>query len=501
MVAFCIFVVVTLTRAGTFADVQEGLDFIERLLKTFLIGLAVASGVSILVLPSTCRGAVFKDVKIYARDAKTILDSLVDFVQNAPGDTFLVASADSQSNEAAEASRQILSATISKLNALDSRVQSSLKYAKDEIAWGKLDASDLEEMSSLLRNLLRPLSGLGLVPRTRDNFAHIQPLPRHAIVESDKSGRIIEGLRSYSSKARGLISLILSYFLVQLEVGDKDDGTSKEVDFGEPVKLNPADPESIHLLEKFSVTLKSAGRRLTDEILTSSEGGISTDEAGLQDRVKQALQQEYFLALHVISLLDMAVEESLALAYFAQSKVTDSTMLRRRLIYSDLGFRRVLDSCKKLVTRSSHRDKSRKAREEHDAPKVVDPEHLEPANLWERGSGRVGNILGLIGSDLSMFGMRASAASFCIGLLAFLHQTQEFFIHQRGVWAMIVIVIGMSPTSGQSFFGFIARILASVCSVVLSLAAWYIVDGKTPGVIITLFLANIIEVGGLNWVS
>ena len=59
---------------------------------------------------------------------------------------------------------------------------------------------------------------------------------------------------------------------------------------------------------------------------------------------------------------------------------------------------------------------------------------------------------------------------------------------------MIVIVIGMSPTSGQSMFGFIVRIVATVISVVLSLFVWYIVDGKTIGVIIFLYLANIFEV-------
>lgn len=59
---------------------------------------------------------------------------------------------------------------------------------------------------------------------------------------------------------------------------------------------------------------------------------------------------------------------------------------------------------------------------------------------------------------------------------------------------MIVIVIGMSPTSGQTMFGFVARIAATVVSLALSLIVWYIVDGKTPGVIISLYLANVFEV-------
>ena len=66
---------------------------------------------------------------------------------------------------------------------------------------------------------------------------------------------------------------------------------------------------------------------------------------------------------------------------------------------------------------------------------------------------------------------------------------------------MIVIVIGMSPTSGQSMFGFIARIAATVVSLALSLIVWYIVDGKTAGVIIFLYLANVFEVSWLYFIT
>ncbi|KAJ6115361.1 hypothetical protein N7486_001139 [Penicillium sp. IBT 16267x] len=58
---------------------------------------------------------------------------------------------------------------------------------------------------------------------------------------------------------------------------------------------------------------------------------------------------------------------------------------------------------------------------------------------------------------------------------------------------MIVIVIGMNPTSGQSMFGFFTRIVATAISLALSLIVWYIVDGKTAGVIVFLYLANVFE--------
>jgi hypothetical protein len=52
----------------------------------------------------------------------------------------------------------------------------------------------------------------------------------------------------------------------------------------------------------------------------------------------------------------------------------------------------------------------------------------------------------------------------------------------------------MSPTSGQTMFGFVARIIATVISLILSLIVWYIADGKTAGVIVFLYIANVILV-------
>jgi hypothetical protein len=53
--------------------------------------------------------------------------------------------------------------------------------------------------------------------------------------------------------------------------------------------------------------------------------------------------------------------------------------------------------------------------------------------------------------------------------------------------------IGMSMTSGQSIFGFIGRVLGTAVAMVCSLVIWYIVDQKTPGVIVMLWLFIFLE--------
>ena len=61
------------------------------------------------------------------------------------------------------------------------------------------------------------------------------------------------------------------------------------------------------------------------------------------------------------------------------------------------------------------------------------------------------------------------------------------------VWAMIIIAIGMTMTSGQSMLGFFGRIAGTALAMVTSMVIWYIVDEKTPGVIIMLWFFIFVE--------
>lgn len=51
----------------------------------------------------------------------------------------------------------------------------------------------------------------------------------------------------------------------------------------------------------------------------------------------------------------------------------------------------------------------------------------------------------------------------------------------------------MSMTSGQSIFGFIGRVVGTAVAMVLSIVIWYIVDQKTPGIIVMLWFFIFLE--------
>lgn len=117
-----------------------------------------------------------------------------------------------------------------------------------------------------------------------------------------------------------------------------------------------------------------------------------------------------------------------------------------------------------------------------------DPEHLPPTTLFERVGDKIRVLPWFLRSFESTYGFRVACATMTIAVIGFLHDTQIFFTRQRLVWAMIMVNLSMSPTSGQSIFSFVLRILGTIIAMIASLLIWYIPDQKTPGIIVFLFI-------------
>lgn len=117
-----------------------------------------------------------------------------------------------------------------------------------------------------------------------------------------------------------------------------------------------------------------------------------------------------------------------------------------------------------------------------------DPEHLPPETAFQRFGNRIRVIPGIFRSSASAYGFRVSCATMTVGIIAFLHDTQHFFMKQRLVWAMIMVTLSMTPTSGQSIFNFFLRVSGTIAAMVSSFLIWYIPDHHTAGVIVFLYI-------------
>lgn len=539
MVAFSIFASVTITRGGMFTTLSEGLEFIARLLKGFMIGFAIATGVSLLILPITSRGNVFHNIKGYVASVDDLLQAQISFAEESSVTGLftrqglirrartVMSSRDMQNESEPNLSskQKRLQASMIKLNGLHSKLHADLFYSKEEIAWGKLSAEDLSSIASLFQSILLPLAGISMLPEILDTLIKNEgPRTGHDDLDDDQDEgalkeseiqKVVETHQKRLVDASFLVKQGLNYFLLVLELIEPKhlNKQQKTHHGGAHARDEEASGETLSPLQsdftsRFEQELHGYYSRRKDlpEALASLEAFSASEKLGSPAAESGILgsdpdvRQEFFLILFMGHLQDDLLNATLQLIKFADSKVADGTMKHTRLIFpKQRSIRRWLSLISERDFKpSDSRQSSRVDPSNIHRPQVFtefpDPEHLPPENVWEKGSTVLRTISHAIRSEQSVFGFRVAAASFSVAILAFLHQTQEWFIRQRCIWAMIVIVIGMNPTSGQTMFGFGARIIATTISLALSLIVWYIVDGKTAGVIIFLYLANVFEV-------
>lgn len=167
-------------------------------------------------------------------------------------------------------------------------------------------------------------------------------------------------------------------------------------------------------------------------------------------------------------LLGSAGRAVIALVQFADKKIEDGTMKKKRLISPSLNRIKkwVTGSLKVEDTGMEHAPDSTEAGggsiytgESYRASK--DPEHLPPTNTWQRSTNMLRQFSNLLASPESAFGFRVACATLSIGIVAYLKDTYVFFMEQRLVWAMIMVAIGMTTTAGSGVFGFFGRIVGT----------------------------------------
>lgn len=105
----------------------------------------------------------------------------------------------------------------------------------------------------------------------------------------------------------------------------------------------------------------------------------------------------------------------------------------------------------------------------------------------------LGSILAFLRSNYALFGLRAALAGLTAAIPAYLQNSAMFYRSYRGVWSTIVIVISLGPTTGASVYGLLFQCLGTILGGLTSMAVWYVVDQKVPGVIVLSFFVTIVR--------
>ena len=155
----------------------------------------------------------------------------------------------------------------------------------------------------------------------------------------------------------------------------------------------------------------------------------------------------------------------LSLAQFADQKVKDGTMKRNRLILP--GLKRMKKWIFTLLKKEDGGSTSTPDFTEAGESRIYsgqsfeaakDPDHLPATNGWQRFGNHLRKAGGVLGSRESAYGLRVALATLSISIIAFLANTQIWYLEQRIVWAVVMISIGMTISAGDGVFGFLARV-------------------------------------------
>ncbi|KAI9716245.1 MAG: hypothetical protein M1812_005470 [Candelaria pacifica] len=555
VILYSIFVNVAMTYAPQFSVISQGISFARRLVEAFLTAFAIASAVSFLVLPTTSRGVVFKGISGYIGGLRGALKTQRTYMQSLEHVDMFASSrpetpsahgeriphhlhhkkkAASKSSEA-----QALKTAVKGLSELHGKLHGDMTFAKREIAYGNLRAKEIDAIFKLLRAILLPMIGMTTLTdifrrvaeeRGWNSSNHIRKSSPDQSAESitpveskeierNEWNRVMEALdRSFA----GMMEVMdegLEYFLLTMELKKP------------PKRSKGTKTACVDDVEWKGDTVRPQGsgvashlQRITDQFYQQKEVTLKVwcHEKGIEDpshHFKEAPkvssqapaeegyekhrrnQQQLFLMLYMEYLLWSTGNAVLQLVRFADNKVEDGTMKKKRLVYPTS--KRILKwfaSALKEEDSNVHDeaiDNTETGAQSVDVGASFrtkkDPEHLPPANAWEKFGNGLRALPRVLGSEESAFGFRVACATLSIGIVAFLHDTQQFFVQQRLVWAMIMVAIGMTSTAGASVFGFTGRILGSAIAMVMSLVNYYIVDGKTGGIIPVMWFIIFIE--------
>ncbi|KAI0127860.1 hypothetical protein BJ170DRAFT_391372 [Xylariales sp. AK1849] len=541
VIVFSIFTSIACTYSPLMTSNAAFKSIIKQILVAMLSAFGLAAGCSLLIVPVPSRKVTYGQMKgmiMLLRGAvkqeKMYLQSLeredmfaIPHDVSAAVDTKTKSSKKSNKKVSQQAQEPItmaeakaLKQTVAGIRELAGKLQADLAFAKRDFSWGKLEAADLTKIFSCLRSCLIPVVGMSTVidifQRVAEKREWItdEQTPAEVLAEKNEEKRIWNEVMKQLHEPFEMLSEVVNQGLehagLQLEIlprpktgkKSKDGHANAAADVEAKGDLiQPGDPEFARTLEEKVKAIKDFKGKVLK--VWASERGLITDEhspetinAFSDDGLKHRRDQsQLFLLLYIERLMQETAETVQSFVAYADGKVTDGSMKKNHLIVPN--YQRLK---KWAVSVFGNQDASSdNAADIFDQSLNVvyvgdgfaakkDPEHLPATNAYQRLGNGLRRLSGYFGSEQSLFGLRVACATMTIGIVNFLEPTQLFFQKQRLVWAMIIISISMTETSGQSIFGFLCRVFGTLAAMIVSLIAWYIVDEKTPGVLVFLFL-------------
>ncbi len=156
-----------------FQNMDQAESLIKLLLEAFLTAFAVATGVSLFIIPISSRTVVFAEMTGYIGAIRGTIKTQTAYLESLEkSDMFCQPRTEQASNKEVNRGRpaktvkptvanhpeaRALKASVASLTALHGKLHSDLPFGKREIAYGKLGPEDLDELFKQFQAILIPL--------------------------------------------------------------------------------------------------------------------------------------------------------------------------------------------------------------------------------------------------------------------------------------------------------------------------------------------------------
>ncbi|KAG0157692.1 hypothetical protein PDIDSM_4877 [Penicillium digitatum] len=537
VIIYAIFANISSIYAPQMKNMTAASNMVSKLLKACLTGLGISTATSLFILPMTSRQVVLKQMAGYIGGLRSALNAHALYFQSLEReDMFGRTETYDDAREKFGKKGKIYSpeaeairGAVRQITDIHAKLHGDLTFAKREIALGKLGPDDLQAIFRHLRQIMIPVVGLSFVvdifQRLSDYNRWNQPIDLNVpVVPEDIRQRVVQEwndiMRAVHDPFAVMIQTIdegllhTSYVFgltkppKRQAAAKSSNGYSTEGCEDVEAKAENTAPGEKAFTEHFEKKLGEfrSAKRLALQTWAEEKGVtlppdffdhpemLNTDFLDTSATQKERSRRQLYLFLYMEQLLYSTGQTVLDFVRYANHVEAKGKLLKTRLVIP--GGKRVWKWAKSFLSAQDNEDDN--MGDIHTQNNILqlgeayklrkDPEHLPPTTLFERMGDKVRVFPGFLRSFESTYGFRVACATMTIAIVGFLRDTQTFFTAQRLVWALIMINLSMSPTSGQSIFSFVLRILGTFLAMVACLLIWYIPGKQTPGIIVFLFI-------------
>lgn len=538
VIIFCIFINISCTSSPSITSTAAAEALVKKILTTMLTALGIGGACSLLILPVPSRQVSFgqmrglvmlmrgaiKQEKLYMQSLEREdmfakphdVSSAVDGEDKSKSKKSPPGAEEATAEPVTAAEARALKATIAQMRALAGKVEADLEFAKRDFSWGKFGPADLQVTFLRIRSCLIPIIGMStlidIFQRVAEKRDWLTDSGTPAEVKAEKReekrlwNEVMRQLHDPFEVLSQIVDQGLEHAAIQLEILPRPRAARKDKANGnEDVEAkgdlsSPGDADFGRVLDDKINSLKDVKVKVLK--CWARERGMMQDNGGQSNTIRSDCldgdrdekhrrdQSQLYLLLYIEKLIQETSEAVNSLVRYADERVASGKMDKNRLIIPT--WKRFKKWTKAII--KGEDESGENSTDFFDANNIVyigdgfaakkDPEHLPATNFVERIGNGVRSVNRFFGSQASFFGLRVACATMTVAVVDFIEPTQAFFVKQRLVWAMIIVSISMTESSGQSIFGFLCRVVGTCAAMVLALVAWYIVDHRAPGVIV-----------------